>query len=64
MGYPLCDESKVVVALVGEQATGEPGVVNCKACKEHVDFPKDWVEMDASRVPDINLARMGKPTSG
>lgn len=64
MGYPLCDKSKIVVALNGEQASGEPCAVNCKACKDHADFPKDWVEMDASRVPDVSLMRLGKPVSG
>ena len=60
MGYTLCDANRMVYALnPGEQASGEPVAVNCKKCKEHADFPKDWTDMSKDRVPQWIGTRAG-----
>ena len=58
LGYPLCEPSARVQDLhrKKEAATGEPGVVNCKKCLAHVDFPKEWEEMALSRVPNMMMS--------
>lgn len=63
LGFPLCDTTRRVhnLHVTGEQATSEPGVVNCPKCKEHEQFPRDAIEMDKSRVP---LRIPGFPKSG
>ena len=60
-GYISCDKTVKVfeVARRGQQASGEPIAVNCSKCKESDEWPKDWVEMDPSRVPDMILPSRG-----
>lgn len=46
-----------------EQATADPEIVNCAACKAHPDFPAEdtWHDVQAAGVPDW---RVGEKSGG
>lgn len=59
--YIACTPTTKVwgVGKKGEQITGEPSAVTCDKCKAAPEFPKEWTEMDPSRVPLMVPGQLG-----